>query len=430
MKPKSILIVSNICPFPPRTGISVRIANLLEWLRGEGYEITYVLQPIDVESKRDLRDLKAKVASLIVVQEHSATQRVQRATRKAIGRLLSLVAPTIYDQVRSKPPSSAGQKQVSVDANELGKAQYGDLEAPCLAATVKVVQKIAFKIRPSFALSVGGSFSRCLEAVPRETVRLLDANELYSQSHNHFDSVQLYTGFRCTEESERRALSRADILIAIQRNDKKKLEDWFPNKKVVVTPCTLKEAPTSLPCITRATNRILYVGSAHHFNLHGMKRFLTEVWPEMLRHKPDLNLRIVGDFSKFPDVSGSGVVLLGRVNDVTLIQEYRAATMAINPQLAGTGLKIKCVEALGLGCPLVSYEAGADGIEDGHLDALLMAKTKEEFTDYMLQLLSDAELRRKLEVGSVAYAQTHFSKQAAFRDLRLALDQFSLAKGL
>src|SRR5262245_54905223 len=44
-----------------------------------------------------------------------------------------------------------------------------------------------------------------------------------------------------------------------------------------------------------------------------------------------------------------------------LRNECRTARVAINPQVAGTGLKIKCVEALTAGCAIVMNQAGADG---------------------------------------------------------------------
>jgi glycosyltransferase involved in cell wall biosynthesis len=111
------------------------------------------------------------------------------------------------------------------------------------------------------------------------------------------------------------------------------------------------------------------------------------------------------------------------VSDDHLLGEYQRAHVVINPQIAGTGLKIKCVEALSAGCPLVTGEAGADGLEEGVGTAFLMAKDSGEFSAGVVRILTDDMLRRSLETEAGKFAARMFSEEATFSELERALRQ-------
>jgi glycosyltransferase involved in cell wall biosynthesis len=97
--------------------------------------------------------------------------------------------------------------------------------------------------------------------------------------------------------------------------------------------------------------------------------------------------------------------------------------VVINPQVAGTGLKIKCVEALSAGCPLVMNRAGADGLEEGEGRAFLVAAGWEEFADHVVGILTDDRRRLVLESEARAFAERLFSPEAKFAGLDAALTQ-------
>ena len=54
--------------------------------------------------------------------------------------------------------------------------------------------------------------------------------------------------------------------------------------------------------------------------------------------------------------------MLGRVDDLSEL--YRSARVVINPVLAGTGLKIKTVEALSRLRPIVTWPTGVEGLPE------------------------------------------------------------------
>src|SRR5258708_30935059 len=89
-----------------------------------------------------------------------------------------------------------------------------------------------------------------------------------------------------------------------------------------------------------------------------------------------------------------GVVVTGLVDDV---KHYLARAMiSIAPLFVGTGTKLKILEALGAGLPVVTTTIGIEGIEAKDGIDLLIADTAEEFADHCTRLLQDAVLRDRM----------------------------------
>jgi hypothetical protein len=78
----------------------------------------------------------------------------------------------------------------------------------------------------------------------------------------------------------------------------------------------------------------------------------------------------------------AGVVRLGSVDDLTAL--YRKARVVINPAVAGTGLKIKTLEALCHLRPIVTWPSGSEGL-DPALAALCI--TTHDWFDFSRRLV-------------------------------------------
>jgi len=174
--------------------------------------------------------------------------------------------------------------------------------------------------------------------------------------------------------------------------------------------------------------RILYVAASNPYNNHGLEKFLEEVWPNVLKDCPQVELRIVGSVQPPSSQIPNGVVFLGRVSDEKLHEEYQKSILVINPQQAGTGLKIKCVEALSQGCVLVTYPAGAEGLEEGIQEgAFWVAKNSEDFREKIVKLIRDPDLRLETQKRAEAFSRESFSKESVFREFKEVLSGASMS---
>lgn len=100
--------------------------------------------------------------------------------------------------------------------------------------------------------------------------------------------------------------------------------------------------------------------------------FLDEVYPIIRQNVPQLRLTITGDHAGKPLPSADGVTLTGFVDDVRPL--IAGAGAAVVPIRQGGGTRLKILEAMAVGTPVVATSKGAEGLDvtDGENILLLI----------------------------------------------------------
>lgn len=124
-------------------------------------------------------------------------------------------------------------------------------------------------------------------------------------------------------------------------------------------------------------------------NDDGLRAFLTDVWPKVRSAQPQAVLRVIGKDPRpglLDEVArlGDSVVLEGYVDDLGALLGRAAAL--INPLRFGSGIKLKIIEGLGRGVPIVSTTIGADGVAVGADQGVLVSDDNDEMADLLLDL--------------------------------------------
>lgn len=410
-----IVVVSQLCPFPSVHGNRARFIRLLQWLKEKQFAVTFVLQPLEVEDPRGLEQLAQLVDRLEVVQSEmpsaslTLSQAVRSFARALVPAQLQAHLRTIAQAVRS---SSGRVQQV--------EGEERDIDRFCWTATCTAVHRAVDRERPIAVIAEYALLSKCLEGMSRDVLKIIDTVELFLRNADRFQVADLKAPIVCSPTSEKTALARADVLVAIQKNDARVLRELFPRARVILVPHSYQQIPRRPGGPDSRT--ILYVGSSNPYNVHGLRQFLDLAWPSIVARVPEATLRIVGSIPALEAIVTARIVQIGRVTDDQLLREYQTANVVINPQVAGTGLKIKCVEALSVGCPLVTNDAGADGLEEGAGTAFLLAKDWHEFANHVTTILTDDLVRAKLEIGARRLADEMFAPAAAFSELAHVLE--------
>ena len=390
----TVILVSHFCPYPAIHGNRSRLVSWLAWLRAQGFRVRYILQVLDLEEDSALRDLADAVDRLDVIrspfQDPGLVLSVRRVAGGMVRRLLSKT-----------------------------RAEDAHIDRWCWPTTHEIVRRAIDEEHPVAVITEYALLSKCLEDVPASTLKIIDTTELFFRNADRFRVDGLDAPFICTPESEKMALGRADVIVAIQKNDAVALRELFPQRRVITVGHTYPRADWRSR--EPESGLVLYVGSSNPFNVHGLRHFLTHAWPQIWAAAPQTRLRIIGTCPRVEAAEDTRVTYIGRVSDERLVQEYRKARVVINPQVAGTGLKIKCVEALSAGCPLVVNGAGADGLEDHAGQAFLLAADWTEFAQHVLRLLTDDALAQQLQVQAAQLAEEMFSERATFAELALVL---------
>ncbi len=145
-------------------------------------------------------------------------------------------------------------------------------------------------------------------------------------------------------------------------------------------------------------HRLIFSGSlAYPANLEAMRFFLNEVFPRIREQLPAAHLVITGS-SENVDLKSlkldNQVALTGFVSDIR--KEITRASVAIVPILSGGGTRIKILEAMALGTPVVATTKGAEGLNIDHGRNILLAEDPDIFAKEVVRLLEDAPLRSRL----------------------------------
>lgn len=129
-------------------------------------------------------------------------------------------------------------------------------------------------------------------------------------------------------------------------------------------------------------------------NYDGMRWFVAEVWPRVRRLRPTARLRITGDDGGLPLPAADGIECTGFVDD--LRPHLSTAWLALAPIFAGGGTRLKILEAMAAGTPVVATSKGAEGIDVTDGEQLLIADDAAAFAARVVALLGDAALRARL----------------------------------
>lgn len=207
-------------------------------------------------------------------------------------------------------------------------------------------------------------FSKVLDVLPEQTYKVIDTHDVFGDRHivakeAGLEPVWFYT----TKELEAYALERADLVLAIQDEEKNYFESITETPVAVMGYCVPFQ-----PLVNQSREKIVigYIGSGNPFNVESLRVFQDAVManPALMQQ---FSFLLGGTVCKVFSPMNEIFDVVGLVDD--LDEFYRLIDIAINPMVGGTGLKIKSLEALSYGKALLATEdamVGINGIDSFH----------------------------------------------------------------
>ena len=148
---------------------------------------------------------------------------------------------------------------------------------------------------------------------------------------------------------------------------------------------------------------LLYFASSNLNNIRSINYFIDNVFKILKNNFPSIRLLIGGSISSVMNSIDSDILIKGEFEDPALF--YKLGDIVINPEISGTGFKIKSYEALSYGLPLISSRAGASGISDitdSEDCPVLMADSPNDYIIHILSL-ADPEMYGKVVDKGLSY---------------------------
>jgi len=142
------------------------------------------------------------------------------------------------------------------------------------------------------------------------------------------------------------------------------------------------------------TAEMLFIGNmGYQPNADAALYFCTEILPLIRRRSADSKLWIVGigPEASVRRLAGNGVFVTGGVPDV--VPYYMRSKVCVVPLRAGSGTRLKILEAMALGRAVVSTSKGCEGLDVVDGEHILIADDSKEFAEQTVRLLTNNELR-------------------------------------
>ncbi len=210
-----------------------------------------------------------------------------------------------------------------------------------------------------------------------------------------------------------------DKCIVVSPVDEALLRQANPTLDLAVVPNGVDTSQYSLLPETPGSKEILFIGKMNYApNVDGVRFFYRQIFPLVRSQVPEAHLLIVGA-EPVAEVralaADPAVTVTGQVEDI--VPYYQRSCLSVVPLRAGSGTRLKILESMALGRPVVSTNLGCEGLVVTHGENILVADTPADFAAQTVRLLNDRELRRCLIVNGRRLVETTYDWQAIAQQL-------------
>jgi len=228
--------------------------------------------------------------------------------------------------------------------------------------------------------------SAFLDVLSDVPVRIVDTHDMFTDRNKKLQAIGVdHFWFSVSRDEERRALNRASHVLAIQEEEAAAFRQMASQS----TEVAVIKHFADLSCKYEApekTNQFGFIGSDNPLSRDSFLWFADHVLPDIRERFSEASCLVAGTVCNSLPESGM-YKKMGQVEHTD--DFYARCSFTINPVRAGTGLKIKTLESLEHGRPVITMKEGARGLTDFIGPVLAVCQTKKEFTDAVIRYLRD-----------------------------------------
>ena len=352
---------------------------------------------------------------------HLARQLAARAS-------VTLVELLNYGEQPSNPPSDCGFDRI-ISLNKgpsytLGKILRGIAGPTPLTILNYSEPRLASQLVSTLAsgrfdaVQIQGAhlsaYLPVIRAAPRRPAILVDWHNIESElmwrySENAPNLPRKLVARRTAgllEKVELRLLESCGAHTVTSEREGEKLLARFPTAKVHVMPNGVDVEYFRQPELVKACQSdgspackqsLLFIGSMDYYpNIDAVRWFAHDIWPCIARKHPKLEFIIAGrnPSNDVLTLQSDRVRVTGTVADVRPF--YASALAMIVPLRIGSGTRLKILEAMAAGVPIVSTQLGCEGLDVQCGVHLLLADGPSEITEAINHLICSGETRSRL----------------------------------
>jgi len=377
-----ILFLSRWFPYPMNNGSKIRIYNLLRGL-SQHHDVTllsFADQPEVSPEATEVREICSKVIVVPWKEFDPTTIRARLA-------ILNLKPRSIVDTF-SPEMARAITKILNEQAYDLIIASQLQMAAyyPYFQGIPAIFEEFEIGLFHDRAFSPDGK------------IRLRQALTWFKLRTYLSQLLKAFQACTVASEQERQLLVRNFTGF---------------KKQVALIPNCLNMDEYKGVHAEKKPNTLIFSGPfKYRVNYDAMLWFVGEVFPLILEQIPNTQLIITGDHANLPLPSTQNITLSGYVVDIKSL--IASCSISIAPLLSGGGTRLKILEAMALGTPVVATSKGTEGLDARAGDHLLVADSSHEFAESVIKLLKDGGESQKLISNAQQLVRRDYDWAAVF----------------
>ncbi len=398
-----ILFLSTWFPYPPDNGYKIRVYHLLQAL-GKQHEVTLLSFHFgDTNTSGALGELEECCTEIKTIERNP----FERSRLAQMTRFLS--RSTIVDA-----PIPEMEKLVS---QTVARTKFDVVIASTTVPAVYALQATAIPVK---VLEEHNSFSYW-------------AWERYQRQTTLLGRLRCWCSWQKRRRYESELYRRFDLCTMVSENDKAATLQLLPaeyHHRVAVVPngvdCDYNRSNLAQPL----PNTLIFNGALTYFaNYEAMQYFLAEIYPLIRKQCPQVSLTITGSTSGVALTGlqlGDGVRLSGYVKDIRPL--VAGAWGCVVPIRQGGGTRLKILEAMALGTPVITTTKGSEGIDAIDGEHLLLADDPASFAACTLRLLHDSTLRQYLATNARQLVEQRYEWSQITQHFVALIEEYSEPK--
>jgi glycosyltransferase involved in cell wall biosynthesis len=418
-----ILFVTRVIPIGNSTGARSYVLSFLSYLKSNGFNIELACIDSSPGGRSPILILPAALKNFCGLSFRDQTRFNRIVFRlKSFKDLMAMPLGIAYQMLSEKKrhifvdwSSALVSRFLKRTGNGSAAVEYmpSIKNHPATPEECQFVRKRIDKFKPDIVIVNYAWLAKVFDGVNLgpPILKIVLAHDVIHQRFANAEKAGIQWGdYSWTSENEKSLLSKADVILTIQKEDCIAIQQLLPNSNVFCMPMAAQPNKQYLPQIR---GRCLFVGSKGYASGHSLQWFLDKVWPRIRIAAPHSHLHVCGTVCNEIKGNYDRVYFLGRVEN--LAPEYDQAEVCLAPLLFGTGLKIKVIEALSFGRACVATDFGLQGLDDLSGKAILRANSAEEFAEAILTLLANKSIRRQLEKEAHRYIRENFPPEKVYQ---------------